>query len=80
MTMSKEIARARLSLDGREYELPVLEGTEGERALDIRRLRATTGLVSYDPGMVNTGVCESNITFVDGEKGILRFRGYDIED
>ena len=80
MSMSKEIARAKLSLDGKEYELPVLEGTEGERALDIRRLRATTGMVSYDPGMVNTGVCESNITYVDGENGILRFRGYDIED
>ena len=80
MSLAKKIMNARLSYDGRDYELPRLEGTQGERALDIRTLRKDTGLVTYDPGMVNSGVCESNITFVDGDKGILRYRGYDIAD
>ncbi len=80
MSYEKEISRAKLVLDGKEYDLPVLEGTEGERAIDLRKLRATAKVVSYDPGMANTSVCTSNITFVDGERGILRYRGYDIDD
>jgi len=80
MSLAKEISCAHLSMDGKEYELPVLEGAEGERALDIRKLRAQCGVISFDPGMANTGSCESNITYVDGERGILRYRGYDIED
>lgn len=80
MSFTKKVTTARLSYEGKELGLPVLEGDMGERGLDIRALRQETGLVTFDPGMVNTGVCESNITFVDGAKGILRYRGYDIED
>ncbi len=80
MSFAKEINRAKLSYDGNEIDLPILEGSEGERALDIRALRRRTGLITYDPSYVNTGSCESNITYIDGERGILRYRGYDIED
>ena len=80
MALSKEKFKATLTYGDKKIELPVLEGSEGECALDIRALRKQTGLVSYDPGLMNTGICESNITYVDGEKGILRYRGYDIED
>ena len=71
---------AKLSLpDGQSMELPVLTGTEKEKAIDISKLRKTTGYITLDPGFVNTGSCESAITFLDGEKGILQFRGYPIE-
>ncbi len=59
---------------------PVITGSEGERGVDIARLRSAAGLITLDPGFVNTGACESDITFVDGERGVLRHRGYDIED
>jgi len=72
--------KAELRIDGRVIALDVLEGSEGERALDIRKLRDETGLITLDPGYGNTGSCESAITFIDGEKGILRYRGYDIAD
>jgi citrate synthase len=68
-----------LTIDGKEHTLPVVQGTEGERAVDISKLRAQTGLISLDPGYGNTGSCESAITFIDGEKGILRYRGIPIE-
>ncbi len=68
-----------LIIDDKEYTLPVVQGTEGERAIDISKLRAQTGLISLDPGYGNTGSCESAITFIDGEKGILRYRGIPIE-
>ncbi|MCH7526938.1 MAG: citrate synthase [Planctomycetes bacterium] len=71
---------ATLTLDGQSYELPIIEGSEGERSIDIRNLRSQTGLITLDSGYGNTGACESKITFVDGEKGILRYRGYSIED
>ena len=71
---------ATLTVDGRSYELPILTGTEGERALDISRLRAETGLITLDDGYGNTGSCASSITFIDGERGILRYRGVPIED
>jgi citrate synthase len=71
--------KARLIVDGRELELDILEGTEGERALDISTLRAQTGYITMDEGFVNTGSCTSDITFIDGDKGILRYRGYNIE-
>ncbi len=71
---------AQLTIDGIAYELPVIEGTEGERAIDIRKLRADTGLITLDSGYGNTGSCESAITFLNGEQGILRHRGYSIED
>jgi citrate synthase len=73
-------APARLSLDGKELELPALVGTEQEVGLDISQLRAKTGAVTFDPGYGNTGACESAITFIDGEAGILRYRGYPIEE
>ena len=71
---------AELHLDGRSIELPIIEGSEGERALDIRRLRDQTGYITLDPGYANTGSCQSTITFIDGEQGILRYRGYPIEE
>jgi citrate synthase len=70
---------ASLKLDDKEYPLPVMVGTEGELAIDTRKLRADTGYVCYDQGYGNTGSCESAITFLDGDKGILRSRGYPIE-
>ena len=71
---------AKLILDGREYELPVTIGTEGEVGIDISQLRSATGAITLDSGYGNTGSCESAITFIDGEKGILRYRGYPIEE
>jgi len=68
-----------LKFGDRELELPVLEGTEGELAVDISQLRAKLGLVTYDPGFANTAACQSAVTFIDGEKGILRYRGIPIE-
>jgi citrate synthase len=64
----------------KEYELPVFEGSEGEKAIDISQLRATTGLITLDLGYGNTGSCTSSITFMDGEKGILRYRGIPVEE
>ncbi len=71
---------AKLILDGKEYELPVIVGTEGEVAVDISKFRAQSGAITLDPGFGNTGACKSTVTFVDGEKGILRYRGYPIEE
>jgi len=69
-----------LSIDGKEVSLPMITGSEGERALDIRRLRSSTGLITFDPGFANTGSCRSSIAFINGEQGILRYRGYPIEE
>jgi citrate synthase len=71
---------AKLILDGKELELPVVVGSEGEVGLDITQLRAKSGAITLDQGYGNTGACESSITFIDGEQGILRYRGYPIED
>lgn len=72
---------ATLEIEGKKYELPIVEGTENELGLDIKNLRSSTGgIVTLDPGYKNTGSCESAITFLDGEKGILRYRGYPIEE
>ena len=73
-------ATATLTLDSKEYELPLVVGSEGEVGIDISALRAKSGAVTLDPGYGNTGACESSITFIDGEKGILRYRGYPIEE
>jgi citrate synthase len=70
---------AKLLVNGDTYELPLIVGTEGEIALDISRLRQETGLITLDPGYANTGSCESSITFMEGEKGILRYRGIPVE-
>jgi citrate synthase len=72
--------KAKLIIDGNELELDVIEGTEGERALDISKLRSKTGYITLDQGFVNTGSCTSNITFINGEKGVLRYRGYNVEE
>ncbi|HVP19026.1 MAG TPA: citrate synthase [Spirochaetia bacterium] len=71
---------ARLVLEGKEYVLPIVRGSEGERAVDISSLRKNTGYITIDKGYENTGSCRSAITFIDGEKGILRYRGYPIEE
>ncbi len=71
---------AKLELDGKVYELPVVTGTEGERAIDISALRQQTGHITLDEGFGNTGSCRSRITFIDGDQGILRHRGIPIED
>lgn len=76
--MSDQKAIIRLP-DGKEIELPVVVGSEGEHAVDISQLRAQTGYITLDPGYGNTGSCLSSITFIDGEKGILRYRGIPIE-
>ncbi len=70
---------ATLILDGAEHRLPIVKGTAGERAIDVSRLRELTGCITLDEGYVNTGSCQSAITFVDGERGILRYRGIPIE-
>jgi citrate synthase len=71
---------AELRVGGKTIQLPIVTGTEGERAIDISRLRLDTGHITLDPGYANTGSCQSAITFIDGEKGILRYRGIPIED
>ncbi|MEM1222513.1 MAG: citrate synthase [Verrucomicrobiota bacterium] len=68
-----------IRLGDQDLELPIITGSEGEKALDTRSLRATSGYITYDEGYGNTGSCQSKITFIDGEKGILRHRGYPIE-
>jgi len=71
---------ATLKYNGKDYELPVVVGSEDEHGIDIRKLRGMTGAITLDSGYGNTGSCESAITFIDGEKGILRYRGYSIEE
>ncbi len=73
------MTNARLSLDGREVTLPVVVGTEAEHGIDISNLRSETGAITLDLGYGNTGACKSAITYIDGEKGILRYCGYPIE-
>ena len=72
--------KAVLHYKGEMYDIPVITGTENESALDISNLRAQSGLVTLDRGYKNTGSCESAITFLNGEEGILRYRGYSIEE
>src|SRR5438477_3871236 len=71
---------ASLSWDGQQIDLPVVRGTEDEVGIDISKLRAQTGLITLDYGFMNTGATESAITFIDGDAGILRYRGFNIED
>ena len=70
---------AKLKLENQEIELDLIEGTQDEKALDITKLRSATGFITMDPGYANTGSCISNITYIDGEKGILNYRGYPID-
>ena len=71
---------AKLILDGKEYAFPIEVGSENEKAINIEKLRALAGFITLDSGFKNTGACKSAITFLDGERGILRYRGYNIED
>jgi citrate synthase len=71
--------KAVLTIGDQTIELPMLVGTEGERAIDISKLREATGVVTYDPSLANTASCQSKVTYIDGEKGILRYRGIPIE-
>ena len=80
MEMNSESEFAVLKIGGKEIKLPVVVGTEGEKAFDIAQLRKETGYVSLDQSLTNTAVCYSSITFIDGEKGILRYRGIPIEE
>jgi len=78
--MEEKKVIATLEIDGKKHEFPVITGTENEMAVDIQNLRSETGIITLDRGYKNTGSCESAITFLDGEKGILRYRGYSIEE
>ncbi|MFO0278165.1 MAG: citrate synthase [Planctomycetota bacterium] len=80
MTHPTATKTAKLTFGDQTIELPVMVGSEGEVAIDIRQLRAKTGAITYDPGLGNTGACQSKITFLDGEKGVLRYAGYPIEE
>ncbi len=71
---------AKLELGDQSVELPVVVGSEGERAVDVSRLRDQTGFITLDDGYGNTGSCRSAITFIDGDKGVLRYRGYPIQE
>ena len=75
--MSKKVT---LQYDNKEFNFKVLKGSENENAIDVSSLRSESNLITLDPGFKNTGSCKSSITFLDGEKGILRYRGYSIED
>lgn len=76
----REVEQAEIRIGGKDYKFPVFEGTEGERGIDITKLRSQTGCITLDSGYSNTGSCTSSITYIDGEKGILRYRGIPIED
>ena len=70
----------KISYNNSTYEFPLVEGTENEKGIDIQTLRGKTGLITYDPGYKNTGSCKSSLTFLNGEEGILRYRGYSIDE
>ncbi|MDP2137271.1 MAG: citrate/2-methylcitrate synthase, partial [Candidatus Didemnitutus sp.] len=70
---------ALIKIDDKEFPFPVMTGTEGEKAIDARSLRKDTGYIFFDQGYGNTGSCESAVTYLDGDNGILRHRGYPIE-
>ena len=74
------MSNAKLIIEDQTLELPIISGSENEKAIDITKLRSTTGYITMDPGYGNTGSCISDITFIDGEKGILQYRGYPIEE
>jgi len=71
---------AELRYGDKTIQLPVVRGSEGETAIHIGKLRSETGLITLDPGYANTGACQSAITFINGEEGILRYRGYAIDE
>ena len=71
---------AKLTINNKSYLLPIYKASEGSDVIDITKLYAKSNHFTYDPGFTSTASCQSNITFIDGEKGILRYRGYDIEE
>ena len=71
---------AKLTIDNVTYDLPIYDSTEGESVIDISKLHSKANVFTYDPGFTSTASCESKITFIDGSNGILRYRGYDIEE
>jgi citrate synthase len=73
-------SKAKIEFNGKQVEFPVIKGSEGEHAIDVKALRQQLGLITLDPGFKNTGSCESEITFLNGEEGILRYRGYGIDE
>ena len=73
-------SKAKIEFNGKQIELPVVKGSEGEYAIDVKSLRQQLGLITLDPGFKNTGSCESKITFLDGEEGVLRYRGFGIDE
>ena len=76
----KKNRSAKLTINNKSYLLPIYKASEGSDVIDITKLYAESNHFTYDPGFTSTASCQSNITFIDGEKGILRYRGYDIED
>ncbi len=80
MTETTNGQEAKLIIDGKSYTFPIIEGSEGDRGIDFKGLLQQTGCITIDPGFKNTGSCCSDITFLDGNRGILRYRGYAIED
>src|ERR1700749_622003 len=76
----KPAGSANLSVDGKSYEFPVYAGTQGPNVVDIRKLCDQVDIFTYDPGFTSTASTESNITFIDGDKGVLEYRGYSIGD
>ena len=80
MSKTTDLPVAELSINGNSYQLPIVEGTEGDRAIDVTNLLSESGYITLDNGYKNTGSCSSSITYLDGKKGILRYRGYDIEE
>src|SRR5947207_14955371 len=77
--MSDEKKTVKVEVEGKTFEYPVIQGSEAEKAFDISSLRAQTGYITVDNGYANTSSCQSSITFLDGEKGVLRYRGIPIE-
>src|ERR1700710_124918 len=75
----KNTKAAKLSVEGKDVSLPVQDGTIGPSVIDIGKLYAQTGMFTYDPGFTSTGSCESKITYIDGDEGVLLYRGYPIE-
>ena len=73
-------SKAKIEFNGKKVEFPVVKGSEGEHAIDVKALRQQLGLITLDPGFKNTGSCESEITFLNGEEGVLRYRGYGIDE
>ena len=74
------VEKAKIIYNNRSYDFAIIEGTDGNKAIDMTKFRALTGLWSYDPGFANTAASQSSITYLDGDNGILRYRGYPIEE